>query len=145
MVQKPYENTLAENILKYNVGALNIDETRILYDKDEKPSGHNPHPKGRVMSNIIQSEEFGNYQKFFFVGKVRDGKKTGNIHPTSKPIELMNCLITLVSKKNDIILDPFMGSGSTGVSSIALSRHFIGYELEKTYFDIANKRISKVK
>lgn len=145
MFQKPYENTLAENILKYNVGALNIDETRIPYLPNETPTGHNPHPKGRVMSNIIQTEEFGDYQKFFFVGKVRDGKKTGNIHPTSKPVDLMNCLINLVSKENDIVLDPFMGSGSTGVSSIALSRHFVGYELEKTYFDIANKRISELK
>lgn len=144
LLQKPYEGTLTENILKYGTGALNIDDTRIPYDKGEKTVGHNPHPKGRVMSNIIQTEAIGDYQKFFFIGKVRDGKKTGNTHPTAKPTNLMNCLIKLVSKPHDIILDPFMGSGSTGVSAIVLERHFIGYELEKNYFTIAKDRIFKV-
>ena len=97
------------------------------------------------MSNIIQTEEFGDYQKFFFVGKVRDGKKTGNIHPTAKPIELMTCLIQLVSKPHDIILDPFMGSGSTGVAAIKIERDFVGYELKKEYFTIAKRRLNSVK
>ncbi len=141
MVQKPIESDLASNILKYGVGALNLEATRIPYEKGEGKVGHNPHPVGRVMSNIIQTEEFGDYQKFFFVGKVRDGKKTGNIHPTAKPTDLMNCLVSLVSINGQTILDPFMGSGSTGVSCSILDRKFIGYEMEEKYFEISNNRI----
>jgi len=141
MVQKPLEKDLAHNILKYGVGALNLESTRIPYEEGEGKVGHNPHPVGRVMSNIIQTEEFGDYQKFFFVGKVRDGKKTGNVHPTSKPVQLMSCLLELCSVENHVVLDPFMGSGSTGVSCKNLNRSFIGYEREKPYFEIATKRI----
>ena len=143
MVQKPLEGSLAQNILKYGTGAINIDATRIPYDAGESKVGHNPHPLGRVMPNILQTEDFGNYQKFFFVGKVRDGKKTGNIHPTVKPVELMNCLNTLVSTKGQTILDPFMGSGSTGVSAVNLERKFIGYEDIPSHFNIAKERLDK--
>lgn len=145
MFQKPYEGNLANNLLKYGTGAVNIDATRIAFEKNELKTKKNAHPKGRVMSNIIQTECFGDYQKFFFVGKVRDGKKTGNIHPTAKPIELMTCLIQLVSKPHDIILDPFMGSGSTGVAAIKIERDFVGYELKKEYFTIAKRRLNSVK
>lgn len=153
MVQKPLEKSLAENILKYQVGALNIDATRIPFEEGETDVGHNPHPLGRVMSNIIQTEEFGDFNKYFninpieeidhflFYSKVRDGKKTGNIHPTKKPVSLMKQLIKLVSIENQIILDPFMGSGSTGVASKELKRDFIGYEREVDYFNIAQERL----
>lgn len=145
MVQKPIEQSLAYNITTYGTGALNIDDTRIAYDDGETKVGHNPHPKGRVMSNIIQTDSFGEYQKFFFVGKVRDGKKTGNSHPTKKPIELMNTLNQLVSKKGDTVLDPFMGSGSTGVSANKLNRKFIGFEKEEQYYNISKKRLEENK
>lgn len=142
IVQKPFDK-LPENLLKNEVGALNIDATRIPYDKNETKVGHNPHPLGRVMPNIIQTEEFGEYQKFFLIKKVRDGKKTGNSHPTVKPTSLMECLIELVTLENQIILDPFMGSGTTGVACRNLNRSFIGYEkdLENGYFNIAKNRI----
>ncbi len=143
MVQKPLEKDLAHNVLKYGVGALNLEATRIPYENGEGKVGHNPHPLGRVMSNIIQTEQFGDYQKFFFVGKVRDGKKTGNIHPTTKPTDLMNCLVSLCTIENQLVLDPFMGSGSTGVSSLQLNRNFVGYEKEKKYYKIAQERLTK--
>jgi site-specific DNA-methyltransferase (adenine-specific) len=145
MVQKPLEGTLAQNVLKYGTGALNIDATRLPYEQGEGKVGHNPHPLGRVMANVLQTEDFGDYQKFFFVGKVRDGKKTGNTHPTVKPVELMNCLNTLVSTKGQTILDPFMGSGSTGVSALNLERRFIGYEDIPHHFNIAKERLDKQK
>lgn len=143
MVQKPIEQglSLAENILKYNTGAINLEKTRIPYDEGEKKVGHNPHPIGRVMPNIIQTENFGNYEKFFFVGKVRDGKKTQNNHPTVKPTLLMDQLVNLVSIEGQTILDPFMGSGSTGVSSINNQRNFIGFEEIEDYFKISQRRL----
>lgn len=62
-------------------------------------------------------------------------------HPTQKPIQLMERCIKLWSNENDVIFDPFMGSGSTGVSAVRNNRHFIGIELEENYFNIAKDRI----
>jgi len=148
LIQKPIENGLniAQNIIKYGVGALNIEDTRIPYEKGEKKVGHNPHPKGRVPSNIIRIEAYNdNYDKFFLIPKVRQKKEDFNFHPTLKPINLMYHLVKLVSFENQIILDPFMGSGSTGVACLQLKRDFIGYELDKDYFNIALKRLENTK
>jgi len=64
-----------------------------------------------------------------------------NNHPTVKPIALMEWLIKLVSKERQTILDPFMGSGSTGIACVLLGREFIGLELNSDYCEIAEKRI----
>lgn len=64
-------------------------------------------------------------------------------HPTTKPQKLMTTLVALFSKPAELILDPFMGSGSTGVSCARLGRKFIGIEIEPKYFDIACKRIEE--
>ena len=66
-------------------------------------------------------------------------------HPTEKPIKLMCRLIEASSNKNDIILDPFMGSGSTGVACVNTGRNFIGIELDEDYFKIASERIKQSK
>ena len=62
-------------------------------------------------------------------------------HPTEKPIELMECLIENSTEKCDTVLDPFMGSGTTGVACKNMGRHFIGIELDEKYFNIAKERI----
>ena len=67
-----------------------------------------------------------------------------NIHDTEKPVELMKILIENSSNEGDTILDPFMGSGTTGVACKELSRNFIGIELDKQYFDIAESRIDNI-
>ena len=66
-----------------------------------------------------------------------------NLHNTEKPVELMKILIENSSDENDIILDPFMGIGSTGIASKELKRNFIGIELDEKYFNIAKERIEK--
>ena len=65
-------------------------------------------------------------------------------HPTQKPVSLMTHFIKVLSNKEDVVLDPFMGSGSTGVAAKQEARNFIGIELSKDYFDIAEKRIQEV-
>lgn len=68
--------------------------------------------------------------------------RTGNkLHPTQKPVDLLEYLITKFSDKGAIVLDPFMGSGSTGVAAKNLNRDFIGIELDENYFNIAKERI----
>ena len=70
-------------------------------------------------------------------------KKTG--HPYEKPVKLIEYLIEHSSEENETILDPFMGSGSTGVACINTNRNFIGIELDKQYFKIAKGRIEGLK
>ena len=69
------------------------------------------------------------------------GKREERVHPTQKPYEVMKWCIQRLPKGSDIVLDPFMGSGTTGVACAKLGRKFIGIELEPKYFDIACKRI----
>ena len=64
-----------------------------------------------------------------------------NVHPTVKPLKLMLYLITIGSRLGDTILDPFMGSGTTGVAAKILRRDFVGFEIEGKYFEIARARI----
>jgi DNA modification methylase len=65
-----------------------------------------------------------------------------NHHPTVKPIAIMSYLIALGSRPNDVVLDPFMGSGTTGIAAKILGRDFIGIEIDPEYFEIARMRIS---
>ncbi|MCI7223300.1 site-specific DNA-methyltransferase, partial [Fusobacterium sp.] len=65
------------------------------------------------------------------------------IHPTQKPIELVEKLILDSTKENETVLDCFMGSGSTGVACIKNNRRFIGYELDENYYKNVEIRIKK--
>lgn len=67
-----------------------------------------------------------------------------NLHDTEKPVELMKILVQNSSNEGEVVLDPFMGIGATGVACQQLNRDFIGIEIDKTYFDICNQRINKV-
>ena len=70
------------------------------------------------------------------------GNNQKRVHPTQKPIALMSWCIEQVGNPQTI-LDPFMGSGTTGVAAIQMGRKFIGIELDPTYFDIACERIER--
>lgn len=168
LIQKPLEKGLkvAENIIKYGTGALNLEATRLPYEVGEGKVGHNPHPKGRVPANILRTEKFEDEKdkyfyygdekinlidevlvKEFFYAKVRQNKDDFNKHPTPKPVALMKHLVELLTfgKNLDgsipLVLDPFMGSGSTGIACLESGRNFVGYELEKDYFEIAQRRL----
>ena len=73
-------------------------------------------------------------------GGISDLEK-GNIHPTVKPIKLISYLVTLGSRKNNIVIDPFIGSGTTAIACKMTNRHFIGIELSQEYCNIAEQRI----
>ena len=64
---------------------------------------------------------------------------TSNLHPTQKPVLLLEELIKTFTNECDVVLDNCMGSGSTGVACVNTNRNFIGIELDKTYFDIVKK------
>lgn len=65
-------------------------------------------------------------------------------HPTQKPLSLMRAIVKDLTKPNDIIFDPFMGSGTTGVAAVMSNRKFIGSEINQVYFDIATNRIGSI-
>lgn len=67
-----------------------------------------------------------------------------NLHDTEKPVELMKILIKNSSNENDLVLDPFMGIGSTGVACINTNRNFIGIEIDENYFNIAKERMNNL-
>ncbi len=71
-----------------------------------------------------------------------DNVSLGRVHPTQKPVDLMQHYIRNSSEIGDVVLDPFMGSGSTGVAAKNLNRKFIGIELDEEYFEIARDRIN---
>lgn len=66
-------------------------------------------------------------------------------HPTIKPLNILQNLIKNSSKEGDVVLDPFVGSGTTAVAAVTMERRYIGYELEKEYVDTAEKRIEEAK
>ncbi len=114
--QKPYKlgATLADNVINHEVGAFND----LLWNKYTINS-----------QNII---------------KTKKEKSDHGLHPTQKPLSLMNALIELTTKPGQIVLDPFMGSGSTCVSAKSLGRKYIGFELDKNYYEIAVNRIKEI-
>lgn len=67
-----------------------------------------------------------------------------NLHPTQKPVALLEELIKTFSNEGDTVLDNCMGSGSTGVACLNTGRRFIGMEIDKTYFEVAKKRLEEV-
>jgi site-specific DNA-methyltransferase (adenine-specific) len=97
--------------------------------------------------------DHGNASRYFYCAKTsKDERKLGlggeikaNTHPTVKPVELMRYLVRLVTPKGGVILDPFMGSGSTGMAAREEDFQFVGIERELEYYEIAKARIKNVK
>jgi site-specific DNA-methyltransferase (adenine-specific) len=252
MARKPMKGSTVDNVLKHNVGALNIDATRIpsndkpqanskgttkgfrkFMDKHQKgeaqdnsnDEGYIPNTEGRFPSNVIGEVE--GYQKYFYCPKVsrkerhrgfehipdpisnytlgdvknhplwdksigtnlqrlkhkimehnkdvgpkldplshiptdpggiydidkgkyigtkrQQANSVGNNHPTVKPVALMKYLIKLVAPQGSHIIDPFMGSGTTGMAAKELGITFTGIEMDKNYCDIAKRRIDASK
>ena len=71
--------------------------------------------------------------------------KSGKMHPTQKPVALFEYLIKTYTNEGEIVLDNCMGSGTTAIACLNTNRNFIGFELDKGYFDIANERVDRHK
>ena len=129
---KPIESTFIKNEIKYNTG---------LIDFSVKVGNGND----KVPTNVITtSPQDILYDKNFLIQKpTKDEKGHFNTHITVKPLQLIEHLIKLFSKENAIILDPFVGSGTTAVGCKNTNRKCIGYEINKEYYEIAIKRINK--
>lgn len=209
LARKPFKGTVADNVLKYGTGGINIDESRVPFEDTPNPatnpkyrlqngyklpergqksngsvsftsSKNETNTSGRFPANLILDEEAGNQlgdaSRFFYCAKatkkdrdeglngvpekyyvsfqtsngtsgkpssISEGRKTAykNNHPTVKPFELMKYLVRLITPPDGIVLDPFMGSGSTGKAVVSLGSSFIGIELNEEYIEIARRRI----
>lgn len=95
---------------------------------------------GSKVLDVAQSVEFGMNEKTI-IKETRDHHTA--IHPTQKPARLLERLMSLTSKEGDIVLDPFIGSGSTAIAALNLSRSYIGFEIDKEYHTLASERIYK--
>jgi site-specific DNA-methyltransferase (adenine-specific) len=97
-------------------------------------------------ANLGGLGDTGGASRFFYCPKTsKSDRSEGNIHPTVKPTDLMGYLIRLVTPKGGVVLDPFMGSGSTGKGAVLNDYSFVGIELSPEYFAIAESRINAVK
>ena len=216
LARKPIsEKTIAENVMKWGTGGLNIDGCRVEYVSEydmkhqhdiargqdnatngkmfggkQKSKASTHTPQGRFPANVILDEEAGRMldeqsgitksgkvktdkeayegtsntgflrgkstsqnqhgdtggaSRFFYCAKASKKERgEGNNHPTVKPIKLMEYLITLVTPPNGTVLDPFFGSGTTGIAAVNLGFNYIGIELDEHYVEIARRRINAV-
>lgn len=224
VARKPLDGTVVENCLKWGVGGIDIDGSRVgtevmnnapagnkaggsslnmsavgmpqdvegttatgrfpanlIHDGSEEVVGLFPNDSARFFKSIeeytqkcedIRNEEKNQWKSLVYRSKasksernmgcegmeekkVSDGREIEadnafqrgktlrfNTHPTVKPIALMEYLVKLVSREGRTILDPFMGSGSTGIACAKTSRNFIGIEREAEYLEIAKARIA---
>lgn len=85
--------------------------------------------------NVTSSDSWGDVWRFAI--------ERGALHPTQKPVQLIQHIVKVSSRADDVVLDPFTGSGTTGVVCAKLGRSFIGIEREERYFEIACERIRK--
>jgi site-specific DNA-methyltransferase (adenine-specific) len=176
LARKPIIKTVADNVINYGTGGLNLDATRIeRVEEDDSAESI-----GRWPANVMHDgseeaiENFGEAARFFYCAKANkrdrndgldefetkrdhDGRKDGgvggdnprnrtnneklNYHPTVKPTSLMQYLVRLVTPPNGTVLDPFLGSGSTGKACMYEGFNFVGIELTEEYLPIAKARI----
>ena len=170
VARKPLIGTVAENVLAHGTGALNVDGCRVGTTKDvpasasnavnaiygkgmgskasgDQCSGFDPNI-GRWPANLIHdgSDEVvglaGDAARFFYCAKAsKADREKNNNHPTVKPTALMQYLCRLVTPPGGTVLDPFMGSGSTGKAAKLEGVNFLGIEREHDYLKIAHARI----
>ena len=112
----------------------------IFWDKKGDVAFKNPFADGELIyTNFTKPVKKIVFKQQGFITDSKDKR----VHPTQKPSELMEILINEYTKEDDIILDCFMGSGSTGVACMNTNRKFIGIELDENYFNIAKQRIEE--
>lgn len=167
VAQKPVEESIEKNFQKWGCGKINVDRARIPWE-GKPPTGwikggskrrafggdvnkaadlsvketEDANPNGRYPSNIIGHFDSSDHQKYFYAPRVtRKERGEYNDHPTPKPISLMRYLCRVYAPANGLIIDPFLGSGSTGIAALQENQRFVGIDMSQHYIDIAKRRI----
>ena len=152
-----WEKSKASGYLNSKKMPLKAHEDIVVFYK--KLCTYNPQKTKGVPYNkgtaVRDTESYGKQTKAVHV-KNEDGTRyprsviyfttaesEGKLHPTQKPVALMEYFIKTYSNENDLVLDPCMGSGTTGIACVNTNRKFIGIEKDEKYFNIAKDRIEK--
>jgi site-specific DNA-methyltransferase (adenine-specific) len=130
---KPIEGRYIDNFEKYGVGLMNTStETKVGTDANYFPA------------NIVVTDDSVGQEldKVFLVAKpTKSEKGSYNTHLSVKPVNLIAHLIKLFTKEGAVIVDPFMGSGTTAIACIQENRHYIGFDINQEYIKITEQRI----
>jgi site-specific DNA-methyltransferase (adenine-specific) len=167
MARKPFSSTVAANVIQYGTGAINVDGCRvgtetIVTAEKKKGSSFTSVGNSAGFNGCDASEHIGRWPaniihdgsneaalslksgaRFFYTAKAgKVDRESENNHPTVKPTMLMAYLCRLITQPGGTILDPFMGSGSTGKAATINGFRFIGIERDPEYHKISEARIS---
>jgi site-specific DNA-methyltransferase (adenine-specific) len=118
-----------------------IHEYILIFSKGEYKRERTKEEKHNKKDTITR-EEFMEWTKSVWMMNAESARRVG--HPAPFPVELPHRLIQLYSFTNDIILDPFMGSGTTAIAAVQLERNYVGYDTNPGYIELANQRIKAV-
>lgn len=167
VAQKPLKGSIKKNQETWGTGKIQIDQARVPWD-GEPPRGwvaggasrrafggevkraaedpdrktQDADPRGRYPSNIVGHFDDPDHQKYFYAPRAsRRERGEYNDHPTPKPISLMRYLCRIYSPLGGRVLDPFMGSGSTGIGALMEGRQFLGIDQSQHYVEISERRI----
>jgi DNA modification methylase len=167
IAQKPLDGSIKNNMEKWGCGSINTTTTRVPWE-GKPPTGwvknglsrrafggkvnkardseiketEDANPNGRYPCNIIGYLDDESHQKYFYAPRVsRKERGEYNNHPTPKPIDLMRYLCRVYSPKFGKVLDPFVGSGSTGIGALQEGSTFVGIDMNQDYIDIAERRV----
>ncbi len=147
---------VVENIIIFSMGSIGhvnlLGSKRLLYNPQGTIEGKKVIKRKKNTSELkyhrdSQTQHTTGYKckKENYPTTILDFKSENGLHPTQKPVALLEYLIKTYTLENETVLDFTMGSGSTGVACKNLNRNFIGIEKDKTYFEIAKKRINEHK
>jgi len=166
VAQKPFTGTIKQNSDEWGTGMITIDGARVpwegrpptgwtrgghqrrVFGKSDTQSDRakdgtvDANPDGRYPSDVMGHFDQPDIQKYFYAPRVtRKEKGEYNDHPTVKPINLMRYLVRIYTPAGGKVLDPFNGTGTTGIASIQEGRSYVGIELSEHYRQISEQRI----
>lgn len=148
-----WEKNRGSDFLNANVKPINAHENILIFYN--KSPAYNPQrtqsqpykkvkPKSKTFRNYNPHTRVPTESKDgsrFPTSVIKFARVENNVHPTQKPLKLFEWLIKTYSNEGDLILDPYLGSGTTAVACLRLQRNFIAFELERNYCKIAEERI----
>jgi site-specific DNA-methyltransferase (adenine-specific) len=166
LARAPFDGSVANNLERFGTGALNIDEAHIgaaRYWPAHVVLSHAPDCPAALI-DALEPDQHGSRLFYcakasraereagcarlpersvqLYTGNRQAPRRVRNIHPTVKPLELMRWLVRLITPSGGLVLDPFAGSGSTGIAAVLEDRLFLGIERETDYVDAACARLT---
>ena len=123
---------------------INFYDVKVDFNKVKQPYKN---PNDKRIKKLIEAGSKGTrmYDWFSDIQIVKNVSKEKTSHPCPVPVALMERIILLTTNEGDTVLDPFMGSGTTAIACMKNNRNYIGFEISRQYFNIANKRIDDYK